>query len=197
MASLDKSLEILISRLARNKKIPKYQFERSSEAFLSIFIEEALSKKLDIGFEYVVPEFPLKKSDNSQSTNADYLFKSSGNEWLLVEIKTEITAIRKNQLEVYEEIQDSEFAELISKIEAILENTKKKSKYEHLLTEIKNYHPLTGKTRIIYITPHKNCPFQKDVAGIDWISFKDLFFDFKSEKHPDLWPYVSELIQLL
>lgn len=194
MTTIEKSLSSVISRLTINRHIPKYQFERASEPFLSFFIEEALGVWLNTSLTFVVPEFPLKKSDNSQSTNADYLFKADSGAWLLVEVKTETGTIRPEQLEVYVVNKNRKFESLVSDITSIVKDTNDKKKYEYLLKEIGKYTPeLKGPLRIIYITPHKESPIASE--GIEWVSFETLFSKFKSTKHPELWSYVSILVK--
>jgi len=76
MRTIEDSILRVIERVLCSRRIPKYQFERASEPFLSLFIEEALQTLKKTNIKFIVPEFPLKKADNAQSTNADYLFKT-------------------------------------------------------------------------------------------------------------------------
>ncbi len=58
--------------LVANKRLPKYQFERRVDIFVSVFLADVLTALFGGTYQLVVPELPLKKDDNHQSTNVDY-----------------------------------------------------------------------------------------------------------------------------
>jgi len=59
--NLDETISKVVERLERNRNFPKYQFERSIDVFLSLFIEEYLNVHCNADVQYVAAEFPLKK----------------------------------------------------------------------------------------------------------------------------------------
>lgn len=194
MGTLDRSLKIVIDRLVRNRNIPKYQFERAVEPFLSIFLEEALERCLGEPLNFVVAEFPLKKPENAQSTNADYLFRLATGDWLLVELKTERSRVRLEQLEVYQSCVGSRFEHLVARLETIENATRQKRKYKHLRSALEGHRPYDGKVQVLYVTPHKTTPFEAGLTRVQWKSFEEIFNEFESVEHPELWRFVSRLV---
>lgn len=188
---LDSSLNVVIDRLTFNAKTPKFQLERAIEVFLSIFLEEFLSEKLNDELKIIVQEFPLKKSSNNQSTNVDYLMhgKNFGN--VLVELKTNET-LREKQVEVYIDISTKSVKSHIDEIKKISEASKNK-KYHHLLSTLNNSDIDIGDQPlpVIFITPHKQKP--KAIGDFMWFSLAELFNDFESINHPELWSKVKQL----
>lgn len=75
----NKFLSLLMERIVESHQIPKVQVERVVSPILSMFVADALTKKfanndsLRGKYELVCMEFPLKKPENSQSTNIDFL----------------------------------------------------------------------------------------------------------------------------
>ncbi|MCG5529074.1 MULTISPECIES: hypothetical protein [Halorhodospira] len=197
MTSVDTSVELVVDRLILNRMIPKYQFERAVEPFLSLFIEEALERSLGHSLEFVVAELPLKKPNNAQSTNVDYLFREATGDWLLVELKTERAVVRPQQIEIYESRVGSLFRDVVSPIEEIQKASRQKKKYGQLLVELNKYRPHDGKINVMYVTPHKKSPIQTKSTKIQWRSFDDLFENFESKAHPELWQIVSRLVDAI
>ncbi|MBK6536882.1 MAG: hypothetical protein IPG09_03595 [Ignavibacteria bacterium] len=95
----------LFESLIRNKDIPKYQFERRIDTILELLLPDFLSKHFDAIVEFAAPEFPIKKEDNNQSTNVDYLFHATSDnldkKWIMVELKTDRDSLHSNQIETY------------------------------------------------------------------------------------------------
>ena len=84
----------IVHVIHKDRHIPKYQFERHVDSLLVPFLPEILAYGLGGVFQVVASEFPLKKLDNNQSTNADALLHQSGPEdqagtWWLFELKTD------------------------------------------------------------------------------------------------------------
>jgi hypothetical protein len=147
--------------------------------------------------KFVVAEFPLKKRNNNQSTNADFLFRAEPNDWILVEMKTEKSPLRLEQMEVYTSRVGSRFSDLLADLTEIESATNRRNKYKHLLGQIEKHKPYNGKIRVLYITPHEESPIQEHSNRIEWCSFKQLFRDFKSIRHPELWKYGSKLVDAI
>ena len=60
----------LFEMLTAHKRLPKYQFERRIDGIISLFLPGILRQVKGWNVELVVPEFPLKKALNNQSTSA-------------------------------------------------------------------------------------------------------------------------------
>ena len=197
MTSLESSMEAVVERLVQLRSIPKYQFERAVEPLLSLFIKEALQQRFNETMDFVVAEFPLKKNNNNQSTNADFLFRSRNGDWILVEIKTERTSVRPEQIEVYDSRVGVRFRKLWDDLMDIVNATSKKSKYDMLVSELNKHRPHHGVMQALYITPHDKSPIEKYSTKVQWCSFVELFGEFRSERHPDLWRLVSRLVDAI
>lgn len=197
MTSLANSVEQIVHRLASNRNIPKYQFERAIEPFIGIFLEEALEQYLNTPIKLVILEYPLKKTGSNQSTNADFLFRTADQNWYFVEIKTERTTLRKEQLQVYQSRVRSKFSDIHEALDEIESASKSKHKYRHLRSKLDEHQPFDGIVEVLYITPHTESPIGAISNDIKWCSFEQLFSGFKSSKHPELWKYVSKLVNAI
>lgn len=124
--------------------IPKSQIERAVGPILSMFLDVVLSetfredKKLSGSLKLVCPEFPLKKKDNWQSTNIDWLMYNKDRKQLLfVELKTSDTSINDDQNSIYhikqEAILHNGGAFLIEDLEQMRDRSSEFGKYQHIL----------------------------------------------------------------
>jgi hypothetical protein len=137
-ASILPFLDSVLSTLVDFKALPKYQFERRIDAFLSVFLPEILARHLGGDVVLVAPEFPIKKPDNNQSTNVDYvLFRRGadrgGDRWLFFELKTDLGSVRDTQLDAYQYARQRGMAALRGDLQAIRSSTKEKAKYDALI----------------------------------------------------------------
>lgn len=103
--------ERLMAEVLRLHGIPKVQVERIVGPILGIFLPQVLGDLLKLpgaaaGFEVIAPEFPLKREDNHQSTNVDWLtlHRPSGTV-VLLELKTAVDSVDREQLDTYERIR--------------------------------------------------------------------------------------------
>lgn len=109
-------LTALLTRMAEDKSLPKYQFERRVDAMLAVFLPDLLSQMLGATVEFVVPEFPIKKAGSYQSINVDHVYCINQCSWLFVEIKTDIESIGSDQPETYLAAASREMAALIADV---------------------------------------------------------------------------------
>jgi hypothetical protein len=132
--------------------------------FLDVVLSETFreDKKLSGSLKLVCPEFPLKKKDNWQSTNIDWLMYNKDRKQLLfVELKTSDTSINDDQNSIYhikqEAILHNGGAFLIEDLEQMRDRSSEFGKYQYILEtkvlplkdEISNCHD----AKIIYLVP--------------------------------------------
>lgn len=195
---MQNSVSKIIDSLISNKRIPKFQFERVSEPFISLFLSEWLSQKWECSVEFVVPEFPIKIKDSKQSTNSDFLFKTDQPRLILVELKTETDSEskqKKEQIDSYRKALERGWSKLRSDICVISKNSSKKEKYHHLKEivdeSINNSDSEDVSLEVLFITPDPERP-QKLPEEFSWESLRE-FFRFTSSEHPELWAEVKRL----
>jgi hypothetical protein len=199
--NLDESMDLVITRLQRNRHFPKYQFERSIDGFLSLFIEEYLSMLYRTAVKYIAAEFPIKKGDNNQSTNVDYMLFRHGPSpaWLLVELKTDKNSVRDDQLKAYNDFKDFQMRILLRQIrDNIMPKSRQKKKYQYLLDTIGQCVPETDSNApivVVYITGHSLAEETKaKYQNIEWVELSQFADKLAATKHPELWKHVSKLL---
>ena len=151
-------IETLMDSIMETTMIPKAQTEWGVEPILSIFIADVLTETLredpDLsGSIYMIcPEFPLRKKDNNQSTNIDWLMVNPERSQLLfVELKTADTSDNSNQSEIYRAIQKE------------VMNRKTGSFLIEDLKQIKDASNESGKYQ--FILENKVLPYQNEIAA--------------------------------
>jgi hypothetical protein len=199
--NLDESLDLVITRLSNNRNFPKYQFERSIDGFISLFIEEYLCLHYGADVRYIAAEFPIKKTDNNQSTNVDYLLYRHGLEpaWLFVELKTDHNSMRDNQLTAYDSFRNVRMRTLLAQISTnIMPGSRQKKKYHYLLDTIAKSQPtvdVDAPIIAIYITA---CPLPVKTKikyhNIEWVELSQFTAKLRTSKHPELWKHVNKLL---
>lgn len=139
-------IESLFDRMDDWRHLPSYQLERRADLFFSLYLAEAIEAKL--GFpvnEQVVPEFPVwiglikPGSASNQSVKIDYFVLSrSGNDAILVELKTDEKSRRDEQDEYLRAAQDAGLLALVHGVVELFRATDDKRKYSHLLEYLEN-----------------------------------------------------------
>jgi hypothetical protein len=199
--NLDESMSLVISRLQLNRYFPKYQLERSIDGFLSLFIEEYLSLCYEADVRYVAAEFPIKKAENNQSTNVDYVLFRHGPSpaWLFVELKTDENSIRDDQMVAYNSFQHIQMRTLLRQIrENIMPKSRQKRKYQYLLDTITRSDPpadIDAPIVVVYITGHSLAVEAKaKYPNIEWVELSQFADKLDATKHPELWKHVRKLL---
>jgi hypothetical protein len=200
--TLDESIHLVIQRLHRNRKFPKYQLERSIDGFLALFLEEYLALHFGAPVVYVAAEFPLKKAGNNQSTNVDYLYLKGGSapQWIFVELKTDPYSLREAQLHLYAETAaTTTMQQLVQQVEqGILPKSKRKEKYRYLLEVIRadgRDKVLDAPINIVCITSHTaEARLRATYPQIAWVHLRDIAAKLTHTQHPELWRYVKDLV---
>jgi hypothetical protein len=187
-------LQETFESLVQNKKTPKYQFERRIDAILNSFLPEILLELYGWHTEVIAPEFPLKKEDNNQSTNVDYLlFRHSNNRaqkaWVFFELKTDDGSIRSGQVDVYINAMQLGMPRLYRDLEQIAKASKEKKKYIELLSRFDS-RQLDIPIELVYLSPsqlHTNTP------GIHLISFSELQH-IELQRHGQVWKMFKTIV---
>ena len=142
--------------LVANKRLPKYQFERRVDVFVNLFLPDVLGALSGGTYQLVVPEFPLKKDDNHQSTNVDYLLfhtTPEGREtWVFLELKTAAGSIGHEQLDIYLRSVARGMPALMSDLPLLRERTKARAEYAELALRLAAL-PHDRPIEIIYRAP--------------------------------------------
>ena len=189
--------------LKRNKEYPYYQAERRIDIFFNLFLEEILNHFLESDtIKFLLPEFPLKKKNNNQSTKVDYICYDDVKKVIyFVELKTDATSFNSDQLAIYQEYND--WAKCLSEVQIISSNASKeyKTKFQiafEVLKQAKIFEldSYNIPIMLIYIAPESvkiNATFtelEKQNKAV-LISFKKLS-TFKSTKYPGEWELLKQ-----
>lgn len=168
MANDHKFLRMLMDRILESHQIPKVQVERVVSPVLSLFIADVLTKTFENHealrgkYELVCMEFPLKKPENSQSTNIDFLLvNQTTSSTVFLEIKTDSESLDRIQLEIYtklkEEVKEFGGGFLLRNLNEIANHSARGSKYSFLQKMIEPHKKtIVGSSdlQIIYLVPH-------------------------------------------
>jgi hypothetical protein len=148
----------LFSSLVINKRLPKYQFERRVDAIIAMFLPGIFKAWRDWDVEMVVPEFPLKKAANNQSTNTDSLWFRHGNKskttdaWIFFELKTDSASCNDEQLSIYRSAMDKGMPQLLNDLAAITAASSSRPKYEALRQRLAHL-PVDCPIELVYLSP--------------------------------------------
>jgi hypothetical protein len=145
-------------------KIPKVQVERAVSPILALFIADVLTAYFKDNnpndYLLVSQEFPLKKDNNNQSKNIDYLLVNSAkNQLVFVELKTDSRANYRqaeNYIKVKESIKQKSAKVLSQNLHKIRASSKKKRKYDYAVDKFNSQIVYPERIRdllIVYIVP--------------------------------------------
>jgi len=200
-------LEELLNGIVRYASIPKLQIERVVGPILTLFIEDLLGKlqntegKWEDKIHLVSPEWPLKKQENYQSKNIDWLMvQPSSHKIFLVELKAYSGSGSDDQLEIYKAIESRVSAEsagfLLGDVEAIRNASSSRWKYNFILNSASNFKDAfesCWKVSIIYIVPKELKARLSKVDGITCYSFEDLPDCLESERN-SVWQRIRKML---
>lgn len=201
-------LKLLTSRILELHQTPKVQVERAVSPILSLFIADALTAKfeehdsLSGEYELVCMEFPLKKPDNAQSTNIDFLLvNKSTSSIAFLELKTDSNSVDRNQLDAYlklkEEVKEYGGGFLLRNLSVIAGQSARSDKYQFLLSLIEPFKKIVigaSDLKIIYLVPKSVKPGLMAVPGIDsLLSFNDLPVAIEGELAA-MWPSIRDCL---
>jgi hypothetical protein len=159
----------LALRIVQYSSIPKLQVERIVGPILTIFLEEITNRLLSTSIDgpdtirLIAPEWPIKKDENNQSTNIDWLMVQPGrNRLFFIELKTDSGSEDHGQLKTYqrlvERVRRHSAAYLLIDAERIRDASKDNWKYDHILEFAEPYREQFSRIReaeIVYIVPSR------------------------------------------
>jgi hypothetical protein len=125
----------VLALLDQWRHLPSYQLERRADIFFALYlpgiIEHALGVEVDAR---VIPEFPIKREDNNQTTKVDYfLLSKDRGAAFLVEFKTEMDSRNEVQDAYLEMARRRGLSRLLEDIPIVAAASNQKAKYVHLL----------------------------------------------------------------
>ena len=106
------TIETLFCNLDRWRHFAGFPLEARVDAMIGLFLPKVIEDALGVGdmHSMVIPQFPLKKSDNNQSDKVDFLALSKdGRRAFLVEIKTDMGSRREGQHEYLSRAREREW----------------------------------------------------------------------------------------
>lgn len=201
----------LMVHILEGIKIPKVQVERAINPILSLFIEGILTtffksnQNLYGKYELISPEFPLKKENDNQSTNIDFLLVNNSKKLLIFfELKTDVASIDITQLNRYihirEKISQSSSIVLQSDLLEISKASVKKEKYNYIITQFDSVVKSPAEIKnllIIYLVPKVLKPQISSYEKIDFVlSFSDLPKDI-DHFYADEWKVIREELKFI
>ena len=161
-------VEALMDHIMEGVMIPKVQIERAVGPILSMFLADVLTETLrddpalSGSIVMICPEFPLKKADNRQSTNIDWLmYNKERKQLLFVELKTSDTSFDSGQNIIYRAKQDAVRSEggsfLMEDLEQMTNASTEAGKYRYILEKrlslFKTEITACRDAKIIYLIP--------------------------------------------
>ena len=172
-------VEALMDHIMEGVMIPKVQIERAVGPILSMFLADVLTETLrddpalSGSIVMICPEFPLKKADNKQSTNIDWLMYNKERQQLLfVELKTSDTSFDSGQNVIYRAKQDAVRGEggsfLMEDLEQMTNASTEAGKYRYILEKrlslFKTEITACRDAKIIYLIPKSAQHKVRDLA---------------------------------
>ena len=212
------TVECAFELLDRWRHLPAYQLERRADIFFALCLPEVLEKHFGTKINRcLIPEFPIKNEGNNRSIKADYLALEEPKDGeppkaFLVELKTDMASIDKNQLRDLRCAAKLGLERLVQGVIEICQSTNQRRKYAHLLKllsclDLVNAFPLlprwccktkwgyaglrdgirnnvTERTslKLVYVAPQKDEKLEE--AKIPTIDFK-CFADIIEKGDPD------------
>ena len=146
IASEHPTIETLFSNLDRWRHFAGFPLEECVDALIGLFLPKVIEGSLGVGEMHpmVIPQFPLKKSDNNQSDKVDFLaLTKDGGRAFLIELKTDMGSRREVQLEYLRRARDRGMACILSELKEIAKASKSRKKYLHLLNALSEMGLLT------------------------------------------------------
>jgi len=187
----------LFQQLVAHKALPKYQFERRIDAIVALFLPEIIRDCLGWNVRVVVPEFPIKKASNNQSTNVDcLLFREGGRNgerraWVFFELKTDHGSTRAEQWDIYCAAAKRGMPRLCDDLRTIANASNQPEKYREMLALLQGYetgHPV----EIVYLSPGSRRPLGMP-SDVHSISFAQLG-EAKPENYAEVWHLFRQIV---
>lgn len=186
----------LLETMVEDKALPKYQFERRVDTIISLFLPSILKKMYGWRTVAVVPEFPLKKANNNQTTNADHLlfrhrddFHGTADAWVMFELKTDTASCSDEQLSIYLSALDRGMPQLLRDLDVIAEASTARQKYAALRDRMLRY-PADRPIELLYLAP---CRISATDPRVRSVTFKDLE-KLQLDDFPEAWKLFRSIV---
>jgi hypothetical protein len=200
----------LMDHIMEGVMIPKAKIELAVGPILSMFLEDVLTATLrddpalSGSIVMICPEFPLKKPDNMQSTNIDWLMYNKDRQQLLfVELKTSDTSFNFIQNAIYRANQDAVRGEsgsfLMEDLEQVTNASTETGKYRYILENKLSLYKTEITTcrdaKIIYIIPKS---VQHKVQGLaDKVFSFEMLSNSITSKYAEEWSVIRNHLCVL
>lgn len=147
------TIEQVFELLERWRHLPDYQLERRADIFFASFLPEVLRDHFQLDQSPVlIPEFPIRSREDRRPDRVDYLALKMRQSQdtnvceraFLIELKTDMASIREEQRRHLERAAKKGLEKLIRDVLHIVEGTKEKGKYVHLLYRLSELGLVTG-----------------------------------------------------
>lgn len=157
----NKFLDKVFEELKYLNKVPKFQLERAVSPLLGIFIKQIINKLFTTYVSEPIPEFPLKKKGNTQSTNVDWLlFDDNKKTIYCVELKTDKFSYNSGQSKIYRatksRVEEKGAGFLLKDLKVIKSKSKRPDKYDIVIKNFPIKKDALNKFRnliVIYLAP--------------------------------------------
>ena len=180
------TIDDVFDRLDQWRHLPKYQLERRADIYFAVFLPVVLLARFKCEFNsIVIPEFPLKKDGNYQSTNVDYLALTVNYEGAcLVELKTDMNSLERAQALRLKHAAGKGMSTLLSELDSVAEESKAKGKYSQLKKLLSELGVSRIKANVeiqsLYILPRKpDINTRPYLKGIEIITFEQFASSIK------------------
>ena len=133
-------LRALLEHLDGNRRLPKYQYERRIDAFISFFLQPVLRAKGVLREDAIqLAEFPIhaQTGKGDHSDNADFLlFEPGSRRATFVELKTDGGSANDGQFLYYSRAMSTPWPELTGFVKRLTTKRKSGVKYKVLWSEL-------------------------------------------------------------
>jgi len=203
----------LMVNILEGVHIPKVQVERELSPILGMFIESLLTKYFEDNndfsgdYKLILPEFPLKKDNDNQSTNIDFLlFNKSKKAMVLLELKTDPSSHNEEQIKTYSllksKISTKSAKFLRDDLNAIIEGSTKKTKYQYVTERFdKSFEGVDlsaiNNCFIIYLVPSAMKEGIDNKHGVDYVLTLESLPENIVHTHSNAWQVIAQNIQEL
>lgn len=144
----DPTIDSLFRLLDQWRHLPAYGLENRVDPFFALFLPEILKARFDVDIDQrIIPEFPLKKDQNRQSTKVDYFALSRKQDRaFLIELKTDMHSMDDTQIEYLKSAAGKELHQILCGLRELCTANRShnsRKKYFYLLRILADLHLVT------------------------------------------------------
>lgn len=133
------TMETLFNHLDRWRHFAGFPLETRVDALFGLFLPKVIEDCCGVEemHPHVIPQFPLKKTDNNQSAKVDFFALSrDGGRAFLIELKTDMSSRRKEQYDYLRGARERGMTRILSEFKKVAEASKGQTKYFHLISAL-------------------------------------------------------------